>query len=81
MNCPRSTRSDNNTMSLVQKKALELCFRCGDKYHSGHRFGNKTLHTMYAEGDDEESQGGGEQEENMVKEKRVKMTVRKRCKP
>jgi Retroviral aspartyl protease/Reverse transcriptase (RNA-dependent DNA polymerase) len=43
-----SSNSSNSskTLSLDQKRALRLCFRCGEKYFAGHKCKHKGLHIL-----------------------------------
>lgn len=40
-------------MSLEEKKAKGLCFRCNEKYHYGHKCSDKGLHSLEAETEEE----------------------------
>lgn len=43
-------------MSIEQKKALGLCFRCNEKNHMGHKCAGKGIHVLNAENSETESE-------------------------
>lgn len=62
-NKPFLSTEPNSTLTIDQKRAMGLCFRCNDKWHQGHKC-HKTLHSME-----------GEEEVNLDAQYQLEMTL------
>lgn len=55
----QSNRKTGNPLTIEQKKALGLCFRCNEKYHVGHKCSGRGLHAIQADSSETESEEEG----------------------
>lgn len=61
----------SSQLTMDQKKSMGLCFKCNEKYFYGHKCGNKVLHALEMEEEEETEEVEREIEEQLVERQMV----------